>query len=669
MLILPLVAAAAASLSTQGVAATSGVTAYGADYFASAQLSTALDMVERLPGFSLDMGDGVRGFAGAAGNVLIDGERTSSKSDNLHDVLNRIPASSIARLEVIRGGAPGIDMQGRTVIANVVLKTSAHTSLNLTEVARAFGDGHVQPALRIEMEHRDGLLSVTAGLVAFSVQPDEPGKGFAQTRGAPDGPVLTHADVKVAAADKGLQWRSAVQAPVLGGIGHLNFGLDYDTFRENETDNLTDLAHGGVRRTDAADQQDRNTKGELGGDYALSIGHKLAVRFVALQTLQTENYGATSRANGSRQAYNQLTRTGESIGRVQLTWKPSDALRFETGGEIAYNFLNGASSFSQDGVAIALPSANIQVDELRSEVFATGSWRVWPTLQVELGARVESSTISQSGDSSLSADFAFAKPRLAITWSPDPVDQVRFSLERVVGQLKFGDFASSANLVSGQINGGNANLQPQRDWRMDVAYERRILGTGSFSLSYRRQEIQQVLDVVPVQGVDAPGNIGDGSRDTFDVSLTAPLAVIGMAGGQFKAAGTWISSSVIDPTTHASRRISTDMPYQVKFGLTNDIPALRSSWAIDLFTGFRIPVWRIEEVRRDDYQPWLNFSWETKPRAGQSIQFEWSNITGRRRSRTVTDWAGLRGQSPIASIQTLAVDYPAFFVLRFRQAV
>ena len=77
-------------------------------------------MVNALPGFALDAGDGVRGFGGAAGNVLIDGERPATKNDTLDEVLQRIPASSVARIDVIRGGAPGIDMQGKTVIANVI---------------------------------------------------------------------------------------------------------------------------------------------------------------------------------------------------------------------------------------------------------------------------------------------------------------------------------------------------------------------------------------------------------------------------------------------------------------------------------------------------------------------------------------------------------------------
>src|SRR6185295_2314520 len=100
----------------------SAVIVYAADYYAPMQLPTALEMVQRTPGFSFDSGANVRGFAGGAGNVLIDGERPLTKSETLDEILKRVPAASVARIEVIRGGAPGIDMQGRTVLANVVRK-------------------------------------------------------------------------------------------------------------------------------------------------------------------------------------------------------------------------------------------------------------------------------------------------------------------------------------------------------------------------------------------------------------------------------------------------------------------------------------------------------------------------------------------------------------------
>jgi hypothetical protein len=99
-----------------------GVISYVPSDFAYARPNTALDMIGRLPGFSFDGGDSVRGFAGAAGNVLIDGQRPTIKTDSLGDTLNRITIDQVERIDVIRGSVPGIDMQGQTVVANVIRK-------------------------------------------------------------------------------------------------------------------------------------------------------------------------------------------------------------------------------------------------------------------------------------------------------------------------------------------------------------------------------------------------------------------------------------------------------------------------------------------------------------------------------------------------------------------
>ena len=52
----------------------------------------------------------MRGFGGAGGNVLIDGQRPAAKSDNLENILRRLPSSNIERVDLIRGSANGIDM-------------------------------------------------------------------------------------------------------------------------------------------------------------------------------------------------------------------------------------------------------------------------------------------------------------------------------------------------------------------------------------------------------------------------------------------------------------------------------------------------------------------------------------------------------------------------------
>jgi hypothetical protein len=120
--------AQAAPPSTQQVAplaAERGVIAYPPAFFADIRPVSAYDMVIRVPGFTFDKGSTVRGLEGSGGNVLIDGHPPLAKNDPLEDILRRIPADSVAHVEVIRGGAPGIDMEGRSVLANVVRKQVA----------------------------------------------------------------------------------------------------------------------------------------------------------------------------------------------------------------------------------------------------------------------------------------------------------------------------------------------------------------------------------------------------------------------------------------------------------------------------------------------------------------------------------------------------------------
>ena len=72
-------------------------------------------MVRRLPGFELiDVDEEVRGFSGSRGNVLFDGRAAIGKQESLEQMLRRIPALSVLRIELIRGGTAGRDRQLRT---------------------------------------------------------------------------------------------------------------------------------------------------------------------------------------------------------------------------------------------------------------------------------------------------------------------------------------------------------------------------------------------------------------------------------------------------------------------------------------------------------------------------------------------------------------------------
>ncbi len=99
-----------------------GVVDYPAAFFARYQPNTALDMVQQIPGFQLDNGSSERGFGASAGNILINDRRLSAKQDLPASILERIPASRVERIDLIRGQVGNIDMLGQSVVANVVLR-------------------------------------------------------------------------------------------------------------------------------------------------------------------------------------------------------------------------------------------------------------------------------------------------------------------------------------------------------------------------------------------------------------------------------------------------------------------------------------------------------------------------------------------------------------------
>src|SRR3982751_2181771 len=113
-----------ASLASMVNAAPTARVSYDASFYAPFAPHNALDMVKQTPGFVLEAADEEdeqrRGFAGAVGNVLVDGQRLSAKSQTLSDVLSRIPAAEVARIEILRGSDAAGDASGASVLANVI---------------------------------------------------------------------------------------------------------------------------------------------------------------------------------------------------------------------------------------------------------------------------------------------------------------------------------------------------------------------------------------------------------------------------------------------------------------------------------------------------------------------------------------------------------------------
>jgi hypothetical protein len=585
----------AARTADASVADSSGhtVISYPASFFASMGVDTAYNMVLRVPGFVFDDGSNLRGFASSAGNVLIDGQRPASKTDDLAGILTRLPASKIERIDLIRGGAPGIDMQGKTIIANITRKKERGFHGVVTAGTYKPVGIPFDPQLRLEgtWDWSDHHLEASLFGARYhdGTQSDGPHQIF-----GPAGQLLDFSDMQNQLVSFQYLGTAAYETSLLGGKMRLNLTLEDQPYNKFNIDNFLVAGHQVER--DRQHQADA----ELGQHYDRDLSDGWSVELLGLQHFNTTDTDSIFDTAADQQTFAQRNRGGEMIGRGIMHWKSAGGPTLDTGVEFAYNWLDTHTVFRDNGTQIEVPAGDVFVSERRGEAFATALVHPLASLSIETGIRVEESTIASSVDVIQSKTLLFPKPRLVATWTPDTLDQLRVRVEREVGQLDFSNFAANAALNSTGVAAGNPDLLPQRDWAFEISYDRHFWTDAVVSLTLRHLLLQDVVDRVPVfapSGVfDEPGNIGGGNENDIVASFSLPLDRLGLAHATIHGVGTWRLSQVRDPTTGQARAISVQHPFDAEIHFNQDLPTWNLSCGLDSYPANRTTSFRFDEI-------------------------------------------------------------------------
>ena len=637
-------------------ASAGGVISYTPAEFAQYQPANAFDMISRIPGFSFSAGDQVRGFAGAVGNVLIDGQRPSSKSVTLENLLTRIPTGAVERIDLIRGGAPGIDMQGLQIIVNVVKKPGG----GLTGAIETGVKGYIRkPAgavAKLQFTRKSGGLTLDGTLAIEKIQPDsdirQSGVASArQTRRNGAGQITSFGRTALDISNNLYQANASAEYRRAKDLIHLNLGLERNTVPRSEDSRLQTIALAPFR--ELLEQDTRTDKAELSADYEHQLGGGVTVKAVALHTYRLSDVVSSFVTPTSSTVSTTHGVSGESILRASVQGMKWRGIDMAAGGEAALNKLDSTSGLIVGGRTQVLPSANVQVQEKRAEGFVTLSNRPTSKTSLEVGVRVETSTIRQTGDADRSRSFTFAKPRAIFTWSPNKANQLRLRVERVVGQLTFEDFAASSDLTLGAAAAGNADLQPERSWLFEGALERRFWGKGALVLSYNHREMQQVNDRVAIYtatGVfDAPGNIASGTRDEAKLTLAVPLDRLGVPNTEIRNSISYRTSRVIDPVTGMPRQIAGIQGTIYDTTIIHDVPRWRSTFTIQARYGFVLSAYRLAETRVEERINAVESSWVWKINSSWLLRLEVSNPLPKLMTRNRLTYAPTRAGTLIQS--------------------
>jgi hypothetical protein len=654
---------AAPSLVTSEAANSS----YPAAFFAANQPATALDMINRTPGFVLDVGEIARGFTDNAGNVLINGKRPTSKNDTLSTLLNRIPASRVERIELLRGAVAGVDMLGKTVLANVVLKADSATTAAVT-VSDQWSptDGRQAPRVKLEVSAKRGETLFEGSLDVQRSFDTSGGRGF-DTVTDSAGQVLSRQRYQSVLLPGAIIATATYSLPAAGGT--LRFNGQASTRQLKIRELGSDLAVPPSADSRERDLQNKR-QGEFGATYDRDLAPNLSSETLFLQRLDGEAYKTRYADGFETDIFRERHKNGESIARTTLTWKSSEALSVVAGGEAAYNWLNSHTEYSANGTPVRLPAAAVQIDEFRGELFARSTWIVSPHFTLETGLRVEGSRLTSKGDVGYQRTLVYPKPRMALTWSIDAKTQIRGRLEREISQLDFGNFTAISSLTTGQIFTGNPTLSPQDVTVAEITYDRQFLKTGEWVFTYRRSQITNVIDraiVTSASGIfEEPANIGDGSKDEWITSLDLPIDVGPIRNAHLALEHTWRASRVTDPTTHRKREISGVIPSTGSIELYQDLQGLKATWGVSYQVTERERYFSYNLVETDQYLSALLFYVDAKPSQGLSLRLQVGAIgTGAR--RTLESFASTRTDAQPETLEERRLKFGPLIAVRLRR--
>ena len=630
------------------------VLSYSAGFFTAQHPSTAFEMVGLLPGFQLTEGDSrVRGYAGAIGNVLIDGRPPNSKDETLETILKRITPDSVERIEVMRSGASGVDFLGFPLLANVILKADVRPKGQVSVEDSIMRHGITNPKVTGRMTW--GVTDVLELTGTLSGGVPDSGAGFGNRFNYGPTGIPTRLDTyNIQRHDDNWNVTGGYRQPLFGGLVHVT-GL-FTEFRMFAP--VIDDQYYPVVSHSPGTETEMRTDSEFGVQY----NHPLFAGDAEVDFIRRgrgDFHPQTSIFAGVQQVATTLAYSSENILHMITHQKLAPGFSLDLGVDGTLNQLDNTVKLAKGGVNIPLPAATVRLEEKRGEGTLNTTWQAASDLTIEAGVRYELSRLKQTGDSNLTRVFGYLKPRVKASYKFDAENTFRLLITRDAGQLNFNNFVTTIETKVNQVNGGNKNLKPQTDWEGDLTWEHALKG-GSVVLNVKHELISDTVDNIPLLGVgglfNATGNIGGGRLTQIQGNWVTPVAWI--PGMTATGTLTYTFSSVLDPLIGVKRSISGSLPWTGKASITQNVP----EWGMRFGFNFNMPqgqnAYRYNENQlMHSKDPETEIFAEYKPAPQWLLRVNLRNLLDTRNLRQRFTYAGTRGSSAYTGYEDRRLTY------------
>jgi outer membrane receptor for ferrienterochelin and colicins len=616
----------AQTTTTPVPAAPEGKRTYLPADFAQFAPRTALDMLNRVPGFAIKEEDlEERGLGDATGNVVINGQRLSGKTNDVVTELSRIPAQNVERIEIVDGATLGISgLSGQ--VANVIVRSGGISGQwAYRPEFRAYYTDPLFTRFEVSVSGTKGPVQYTFGL-------DNNGN-----RSGAGGPTWIFNPSNTLTELRDEQWRGNAERPRLSGRfvydgpgtakGNLNllYGRLYYDYLET---GLRTNAEGEHARRVVEDQHGNNY--EIGGDYEFELGAG-RLKFIGVGRGERYPYEVTeiTRSEDGSEVGERFTQVGnerEIIGRGEYRWNSRGA-EWQLSAEGAFNSLDNVSRLFEmqtDGgfVETELTGGIAKVEEDRYEIIGSYGRPLLPNVTVKLSAGGEYSRLAQAGAGGTTRTFQRPKGELSAAWKVSPRTDVNFKLARRVGQLDFFDFLASVDVNTDTETSANPDLVPEQSWDLELEGVRNLGTLGSTTLRLYGRKIDDIIDYIPIgESGQAPGNLDSATMYGIESRSTLNLDRFGWRGARFDAYLGWQDSEVEDPLTGEQRPISNSLQEFFEVSVRHDVPNTEWAWGTGYEYYWHAKNYLLTEVGRQWEGPvWGNVYLEHKDLRGLIVR-------------------------------------------------
>ena len=622
---------------------------YDQAYFRQYNITNAADAIKRIPGVenlssgnnSYEPGDNNkrRGFGSSGTQILINGERQSSKSNNIIKTLERINAGSLIRIEVIRGTEAGLDVRSDGVIVNIIVdgnlsKDSGTWSAALGYLTSGSSNWRGIGSWSTKIKKTDIVLGFerigdlnSRKYNEFTVD-QEQSLLYYRLRETIEYQSSNRVNIDL---NSKINDKSTIRINTLLWFnGKENAPQIQEYFSPSDTNNEA------FYKKINWDRREDNDGWEFGGDWEHQINKNHSLKLRVVLTEENEDQNDISFLDDTENSYNNSTETNirkenERIIRLSFNKLIGKNSSLEYGLESAYNKLNRIFNlrfFDSNSIETNAGLINTSglVEEDRYEGFLSYNLPLSEKIRAELALNYEWSEISQSGDVNLSREFKYWKPRIDIKWDYKKNRQIRFNIERNVGQINFDNFISSYDQFEETIRAGNPDLRPETSWKFKLEHEWRLPNDGGvITLKGSAREIDGPVDRLPIDGYAGIGNLGSGERTKATIDGSIRINKF-LQGGVFRFSGYLQSSEVIDPVTNIKRDFSWYKRWQTMIGLRQDVPGGKYSWGLTYRSQSQFNIYDPYLWGRFAQDPTLSFGFTAKINPRLNFNFIAKNV-------------------------------------------